>query len=66
MVVCDFTRKEIEYFINECNFTDMEEKLFLLRSRNTPLTECAELLNMSLDGTKKLSRKVNKKIIKSI
>lgn len=66
MVICDFTQTEINYFIEKCNFTDSETSLFLLRSKNIPLVQCSIRMNMSLDGVKKLSRKVNRKIIKSI
>lgn len=66
MVVCDFTQKEIDFFIEKCNFTKEEENLFLMRSKNIPLLQCSEKMNMSIDGIKKLSRKVNKKIIKSL
>lgn len=64
MVVCDFTQIEIDFLIEKCNFTDQELSLFLMRSKNIPLVQCSIALNMSLDGAKKLSRKVNKKIIK--
>lgn len=66
MIVCDFTQIEIDYFMEKCNFTDTEMSLFLMRSKNFPLVQCSMAMNLSLDATKKLSRKINKKIIKVI
>lgn len=64
MIVCDFTQIEIDYLLEKCNFTDSERTLFVMRSKNFPLVQCSMSMNLSLDGVKKLSRKVNKKIIK--
>ena len=66
MIVCDFTQTELDYFIEKCNFTDMEMSLFAMRSKNIPLVQCSIAMNLSLDGIKKISRKVNKKILKVI
>lgn len=59
-----FTRKDIEYFLRECNFTPAEEELFRLRCKEYPLEYCAEQMNVSISTAKRLSRRVNSKIIK--
>lgn len=64
MKVYDFTKRELEYFLEECNFTSEEESLFMLRSKNIPLEQCAEMMNVSVSTIKRLSRKVNNKIIR--
>ena len=64
MIIKDFTEPELDYFRKTCHFVGDESLLFELRSNGLTLEEVAEALNMSVDGTKKLSRKVNKKIIK--
>lgn len=64
MKICNFTKKEIEYFIRECNFTDAEKKLFDMRCKDTPLEICAEEMNISVSTVKRISKKVNNKIIK--
>jgi len=66
MVISDFTCVELEYFRDKCNFVGYEQDLFELRSRGIPLERIAEQLNMSVDGVKKISRKVNAKITKVI
>ena len=62
MVISDFTCAELEHLRRSCNFVNNETDLFNLRSQGLSLEEIAEILNMSVDGVKKISRKVNKKI----
>lgn len=64
MKVYDFTVPELNYFREYCNFTNEERILFEYRSKNIPLEQCAELMNISVSTVKRLSRKVNNKIIK--
>jgi len=62
MIVSDFTVPELNYLRENCNFVGMEVQVFELRSQGIPLEEIAEILNMSPEGIKKISRKVNSKI----
>lgn len=62
MVVSRFTVPELNYLRDNCNFVGTESDVFELRSKGIPLEEIAELLNMSAEGIKKVSRKVNSKI----
>lgn len=62
MKVYDFTLPQIEYYRTFCNFDEKESALFELRRQNIPLSQCAEILNY--DDIKKISRRVNNKIIK--
>ena len=64
MIISEFTLPELEYFRKNCNFVGIEAQVFELRSRGRSLEQIAELLHLSVDGVKKISRKVNKKIIK--
>ena len=64
MIVSDFTRPELNYLLDNCNFVGAEQMVFDLRSQGVSLEEIAEILNMSVEGIKKVSRKVNKKILK--
>ena len=66
MIISNFTMPELDYFREHCNFVGDEKMVFELRSRNVPLKEIADLLNTSVDTVKKISRKVNNKIIKVI
>lgn len=62
MKICDFTRREVEYFRQECNFTSDEMALFDMRADNIPLEECAERMNLSVSAIKQKSQKINSKI----
>lgn len=64
MIIKDFTKPELDYFRKYCNFVGDEIHVFELRSIGVPLERIAEILNLSVDGVKKISRKVNKKIKK--
>ena len=66
MIIADFTVPELNYFRENCNFVGLEIRVFEMRSQGVSLEEIAEILNMSVDGVKKISRKVNNKIIKVI
>lgn len=64
MIISDFTKLELDVFRDNCNFVGSERAIFDLRSQGIPLENIAETLNLSIDGAKRLSRKVNTKIIK--
>lgn len=62
MQIGDFTQTEADYLEAVCNFSPDELQLFLLRCNHKTIGECAILMNRSEDSTKKISRKVAKKI----
>ena len=62
MIISDFTTPELNVLRKTCNFVGNESQVFELRSQGVPLEVIAEIVNMSVDGVKKISRKVNKKI----
>ena len=64
MIVSDFTVPELDRFRRQCNFVGNETHVFEMRSRGIPIEEIAEQLNMSVEGIKHISRKVNRKIVK--
>ena len=64
MIISNFTVKELDYFRDNCNFVGDELLVFELRSYGVSLKEIAEIMSVSLDTAKKISRRVNKKIIK--
>lgn len=66
MIVSDFTVPELDRFRRQCNFVGNETSVFELRSQGIPLEEIAETLNMSVENVKRISRKVNSKIIRII
>lgn len=62
MIISDFTKIELDLLRENCNFVGSEMEIFNLRSRGIPLESIAEALNLSIDGTKRISKKVNSKI----
>ena len=64
MIISDFTKPELDIFRDNCNFVGSERDIFDLRSQGVSLETIAETLNLSIDGTRRLSQKVNRKIIK--
>ena len=62
MIVSSFTIPELNYLRDNCNFVGHERSVFELRSQGIPLDEIAETLNMSSEGIRKVSQKVNNKI----
>ena len=66
MNIAKFTKPELEYFREHCNFVGDEYLVFELRSCDIELREIAEILSISIDKAKKISRRVTKKICKVI
>lgn len=66
MTISNFTKPELDYFRNNCNFVNLEVDVFELRSSGYTLEYIAEKLNISPDYARKISQRVNKKIIKVI
>lgn len=64
MIISDFTKPEIDYLLSNCNFVNYENDLFLMRADGMTLEQIAEELNISVDYARKISQRVNKKIIK--
>ena len=64
MVISEFTKPEIDYLLEKCNFTETEEKFFILRTQGISLLEIAEIMNICRRTADNYSRKVRKKIIK--
>lgn len=64
MTISEFTKPELDYFRQNCNFVNLEIKLFEKRAKGISLEQIAEDLHISYDYARQLSRKVNKKILK--
>lgn len=64
MKIYDFTVPELDRFRRMANFTPEERTLFEYRAQGVPLMQCAEIMNMSSATIKRLSCRVNRKIIK--
>ena len=64
MTISNFTKPELDYFRNNCNFVNLEVDVFEMRAGGYTLEYIAEQLHISADYVRKLSQRVNKKIIK--
>lgn len=64
MIIKDFTEPELDVFREKCNFSELESIVFEQRSKGRTLQEIADTYSISIDYVRKLSQKVNKKIIK--
>lgn len=62
----DFVEKELQYFRDECNFSEDEMRYFNLRAKNKSNIQIAMEMNVSEAKVSKLARRVKDKILKVI
>ena len=62
MIISDFTKPELDFYRENCNFVGTESDVFELRSKGIPLEQIAEMLNMSATNISRVSQRVNRKI----
>jgi len=62
MIISDFTKPELDFYRENCNFVGTESDVFELRSKGIPLEQIAEMLNMSATNISRISQRVNRKI----
>lgn len=60
----DFNKKEYEYFIENCNFTDRQKDVFDLRRKGKSIIEISFKLNMSEATVNRELKKIKHKILK--
>ena len=66
MIISKFTIPELDYFREHCGFTEIEAQVFELRSQGASLQDISFVLKITMDSAKKVSQKINKKIIKAL
>lgn len=66
MNIRDFTKPEIEYFIDMCNFTDEEYQYFMLKSKDKSIVQISMEMHISESKVSKLAKRVKTKILKVI
>ena len=62
----DFVEWELQYFRDECNFSDEEMMYFNLRAKDKSNIQIAMEMNVSEAKVSKLARRVKDKMIKVI
>jgi DNA-binding CsgD family transcriptional regulator len=66
MQIYDFVERELEYFRQECNFSDEELQYFNFRAKHYSNQQIAIKMNVSEGKVSKLARSVKNKILKVI
>ncbi len=64
MKISKFTKPELDYLREQCNFVNYEITLFEMRASGHTIEEIAEELNISPEHAYRISRQVNDKIIR--
>ena len=62
MLIRDYTKPELEYFVENCNFTESELKYFMLKSKDASNVKIAMEMNVSEQQVSVLSKRVRVKI----
>ena len=66
MKIRDFVEPELEYFRQNCNFSDSELAYFNLRAKDKTNVQIAMEMNISEPQVSKLARRVKSKMIRII
>jgi DNA-binding CsgD family transcriptional regulator len=62
--IYDFVKKELDFFRQECNFSEEELAYFNLRAKHLSNQQIAIKMNVSEGKVSKLAKAVKKKIMK--
>lgn len=65
-IIPDFTKPELDYIIENANFTEQELQFFNLRNKEYSYELCAEEMNVGTTTVKKIAKKTMNKILKVI
>lgn len=60
--ICDFTKAELECFVENCNFTKDEREAFDLRAEYYTLEQVAEKMNISAKTAYRINKRIKDKI----
>lgn len=65
-IIPEFTKPEIDYIIENANFTEQELQFFNLRNKECSYEYCAEEMNVGTTTVKKIAKKTMNKIMRVI
>lgn len=60
----NFVKQEIDFFIDQCNFTPREEQFLHLSNKEDTLENIAEKMDYSISTVNRISKRVKEKIMK--
>lgn len=62
MLLRDYTKPELDRFVESCNFTENEMKYFLLKSKDKSIIQISDEMNISERQVSVLAKRVKTKI----
>lgn len=62
MLLRDYTKPELEYFVEQCNFTDSELEYFNLKAKDYSIIKISMEMNVSPRQVSNLAERVKRKI----
>ncbi len=62
MLLRDYTKPELNRFIDNCNFTDSELQYFLLKSKDKSIVQISFEMNISEQAVSRLAKRVKAKM----
>lgn len=62
MLIRDYTKPELDKFIENCNFTDNEMQYFLLKSKDKSIVQISFEMHISEQQVSNLARRVKSKM----
>lgn len=65
-IIPEFTKPELDYIVENANFTEQEKMLFDMRNNEYSIMQCAELLNVGETTAKKIHKRMKNKISRLI
>jgi DNA-binding CsgD family transcriptional regulator len=57
-------KEEVNYYLEQCNFTEEEEQYFLLRAKDTSNVKIAQVMHISEPKVSAIARRVKRKLDK--
>lgn len=65
-IIPEFTKPELDYIVENANFTEQEKMLFDMRNNEYSIMQCAELLNVGETTAKRIHNRMKSKIMRVI
>ena len=62
MLLRDYTKPELDRFVESCTFTDSEMTYFLLKSKDKSIIQISDEMNISVRQVSVLAKRVKTKI----
>jgi DNA-binding CsgD family transcriptional regulator len=57
-------KEEVNYYLEQCNFTEEEEQYFLLRAKDISNVKTADVMHISVPKVSAIAKRVKRKLNK--